>query len=526
MVEGILLAVSLLFFVSIVACKAGYRFGVPVLLLFLAVGMIFGPDGIGYNFDNLQVAQAISTVALCVILFSGGLDTKIEDIRPVLAPGSVLATLGVLLTTIFTGLLIQLTLSFSSLGDLEIGLMTSMLIAAMMSSTDSASVFSILRGKGLHLKNNLRPLLELESGSNDPMAYLLTITLISLITQGGSPDYIGAIQTLILQLLMGSLIGYGAGKLCVWLINRLQIDNESLYPIAVFTACIFLFSVSYFIGGNSYLAVYIGGVVMGNSRFVHKHSSISFFDGLSWLAQLTTFLLLGLLVYPHELVQVIIPGLIISFLMIFISRPASVFICLAPFKTIDKKSKIFISWVGLRGAVPIIFGILALVNEVPHARTIFNIVFVCTLVSLIVQGTSLGWMANKLGLTESPRKFKKVKNFDMEFSDDIKSVLYELHITDQILNYGNKLLNLPLPENCLAVMAQRGDKHFIPNGKTELKLGDIVLLMTDNQQSLTDALLQMGVNPEEEVPNTDSDESWNVIQNMRQTFLNRRPKKK
>ncbi len=506
-VEAVLFGVSILFFLSILACKAGYRFGVPLLLLFLGVGMVCGSDGFGIQFSNLSVAQAIGTVALCIILFSGGLDTKISDIRPVLAPGVVLATLGVVLTAVLTGVLIHTIFNIPALGTIPLSLTASLLLASTMSSTDSASVFSILRGKGLHLKNNLRPMLELESGSNDPMAYMLTITLISLVCQGGEPDYLDAFLQLIKQFAVGTLIGLVFGYAFVWVINKIKIDNASLYPILVLTACIFVFSASYFMGGNSYLAVYIGGVVMGNSRFVHKRSSVNFFDGLAWLSQLVVFLALGLLVNPHELVPLICPGLIISLLMIFVTRPISVFLCLAPFRKISRQSKTFISWVGLRGAVPIIFAILALAADVPHARFIFNIVFVCTLVSLVVQGTTLASVAKKLNLLDAPEDLGKVKDFDMELSDDIKSVLAELTISEQILNYGDRLLKLPLPENCVAVLVKRDDAYFVPTGKTELLLGDKVLLISDDPEGLKDALAQMGVTPEAEAPD-DNDEPF------------------
>ncbi len=514
-VEAVLFGVSILFFLSILACKAGYRFGVPLLLLFLGVGMVCGSDGFGIQFSNLSVAQAIGTVALCIILFSGGLDTKISDIKPVLAPGIVLATLGVVLTAVLTGILIHTIFNIPALGTIPLSLTASLLLASTMSSTDSASVFSILRGKGLHLKNNLRPMLELESGSNDPMAYMLTITLISLVSQGGEPDYLDAFLQLIKQFAVGSLIGLVFGYAFVWVINKIKIDNASLYPILVLTACIFVFSASYFMGGNSYLAVYIGGVVMGNSRFVHKRSSVNFFDGLAWLSQLVVFLALGLLVNPHELVPLICPGLIISLLMIFVTRPISVFLCLAPFRKISRQSKTFISWVGLRGAVPIIFAILALAADVPHARFIFNIVFVCTLVSLVVQGTTLATVAKKLDLLDTPEDLGKVKDFDMELSDDIKSVLAELTISEQILNYGDRLLKLPLPENCVAVLVKRDDAYFVPTGKTELTLGDKVLLISDDPEGLKDALAQMGVTPEAE-GSEDADEPFS----FRSVFVN------
>ena len=330
-IELILLVVSVLFFLSILAGKASSRFGVPALLLFLGVGMLSGSDGLGIQFEDIHIAQNIGTIALCIILFSGGLDTKISEIRPIIAQGIVLATLGVLLTALITGVIIWSVLGMT-MASAGIGLLTSLLLASTMASTDSASVFSILRSKGLHLKNNLRPMLELESGSNDPMAYVLVISLIGIINMDTSPNYWIAGGTLILQLGIGAVLGLVLGKLAVRIFNRIKIGNDSLYPILIFTFCIFIFSVTYFAKGNGFLSVYIAGLVIGNSKFVHKRSSLNFFDGLAWMSQLIMFLTLGLLVNPHELVPIIIPGLIISFFMIFFSRPLSVFLCLLPFQ--------------------------------------------------------------------------------------------------------------------------------------------------------------------------------------------------
>ncbi|MEG2069996.1 MAG: potassium/proton antiporter, partial [Bacteroidales bacterium] len=393
-IEIILLIISVLFFISILAGKAGYRLGVPALLLFLIVGMLCGSDGLGIHFENIYIAQIIGTVSLSIILFSGGMDTKISEIRPIIPQGIVLATVGVFLTAITTGVAIWWILGMT-LPSAGVGFITSLLLAATMSSTDSASVFSILRAKDLRLKNNLRPILELESGSNDPMAYVLTITLINIIQVNGTPNYWLAGGNVLMQLIIGAVAGFLLGKLIVYIINKLQIDT-SLSPILVLACCIFVFSATYFIKGNSYLAVYIAGVTIGNAKFLHKRSILNFFDGLSWLSQLMMFLTLGLLVNPRELWSVAVPGLIISFLMIFVTRPFSVFISLLPFRKMALRDKTFVSWVGLRGAVPIIFAIITLAEGVPHARLIFNIVFFCTLVSLIVQGTSLPRVAKWL----------------------------------------------------------------------------------------------------------------------------------
>lgn len=482
-VEAILLVLAVLFFLSILAGKASSRFGVPALLLFLSVGMICGSDGIGIHFENIQVAQTIGTVALCIILFSGGMDTKINEIKPIFLQGVILATVGVFLTAILTGFVVWWVLG-QTMASAGVGFLTSLLLASTMSSTDSASVFSILRSKGLNLKNNLRPMLELESGSNDPMAYILVITLIELLQSSSDPNYISVGIKLIVQLCVGAILGFGLGKLSVWIINKIKIGNDGLYPILVFTLCIFTFSITYFLQGNSYLAVYIAGLVIGNSKFVHKRSALSFFDGLAWMSQLLMFLTLGLLVNPSELVPILIPGLIISFAMIFLTRPLTVFLTLLPFRKMAFKDKTYVSWVGLRGAVPIIFAILPLANDIPHARLIFNIVFLCTLVSLLVQGTSLPIMAKWLGLAEKPREPQKLRDFDIEFSDEIKSITAEIEISDYMLDKGNKLMDLNLPDNTLAVLVKRKEKYIVPTGKTSLQDKDKLLIITDDESAL------------------------------------------
>lgn len=498
-IELILLTISTLFFVSILADKAGYRLGVPALLLFLAVGMAFGSDGLGITFNDVYAAQAIGSVALCIILFSGGMDTKLSEIKPIAIQGVVLATVGVVLTALITGFAIFWILG-KTCASASVGILTAMLMAATMSSTDSASVFSILRSKGLRLKNNLRPMLELESGSNDPMAYVLTITLISIINADTTPSIWLAIGTIIMQLLIGTAMGYILGKALLWIINKIDINNDSLYPIFVLTSCIFIFSSTYFLQGNSYLAVYIGGLVIGNSKFIHKRTTIRFFDGLSWLSQLIMFLTLGLLVNPHELIPIIIPGCIISLLMIFVTRPISVFACLLPFRKMPLRDKTFVSWVGLRGAVPIIFAILTLAADVPHARLIFNIVFFCTLVSLILQGTSLPLMAKLLGVAEAPKSLNSPKHFDIDLPEEIKSVATEMSITESMLANGNKLMDFELPDNTLAIMVKRDNGFFVPTGKSIIKAGDRLLLITDHDQALAESGLNQANNNSSQSP--------------------------
>ena len=491
--ELLLLVGSILFFISMLVGKAGTRYGVPVLLLFLIVGMVFGSDGFGFEFENVQVAQIIGSICLIIILFSGGLDTKFQDIKPIIMPGVILATIGVLLTALVTGFFIYWLsgMMFPSMG---IGLFTALLLASTFSSTDSASVFGILRSKGLILKNNLRPLLELESGSNDPMAYMLTIMFIQIIRSGDNPNFGMVALMVVVQLIVGALAGYFLGKLAVRIINRIKMGNSSLYPILLLTMGIFIFAATYYIQGNGYLAVYIAGLVIGNSKFSHKRSSMNFMDGFAWLSQILLFLTLGLLANPSELIDVFVPALIVSLFLIFFGRPIVVFLTLIPFKKINFKDKLYVSWVGLRGAVPIIFAILPLAaGDIPHSRWIFNMVFVITIVSLLVQGTSLPIVARWLKLAEQPPKYKEFEDFDVEFAEEIKSAMTEIHISEDTLQYGKNLIEMPLPDKTLVVMVKRGDQYFVPTGQTELHAGDKLLVISDDENALKETYRNIGI---------------------------------
>lgn len=489
-VEFVLLILSLLFFASIFTDRIGYRFGVPALLVFLAVGMLFGPSGLGIwlgteqAYDlNIATAQAIGTIALCVILFSGGLDTKISDIQPVMAPGITLATIGVFLTCVITGVLAWVVFGWFH-GVVTFSIWSALLMAATMSSTDSASVFSILRTNNVKLKHNLRPLLELESGANDPMAYILTITLIGIVTStSANIDALQIFQDVLIQLVMGAVIGFIFGKVVVWLLNKGALANDSLYPIMVLTACIFIFAVTYYLKGNPYLAVYIGGLIIGNSRFYRKRQTKAFFDGLTWLSQLVMFLMLGLMVHIHDLLDwhVWVFSLIVSVIMIVVARPLSVVLCLIPFrKQLKQNDRIFVSWVGLKGAVPIIFAILCEAGDVPHSDLLFNVVFTCTLISLLIQGTTLGAMANKLKLVTPQAPEHKLRYFDIDLPDEIQSSSWERVVDEKLLEKGNKLKELTIQPHTLVIMVRRDDTFFVPTGDTELQLGDQLLVISDN----------------------------------------------
>lgn len=499
-VEFILLILSLLFFISIFADKIGYKYGVPALLLFLVVGVIFGSSTIAsvLGTNSLEIdtdtAQALSTVAMCIILFTGGLETKLNDIRSVLLPGITLATLGVLLTCAITGVIIYYIFSWLN-AVVTVSIWLALLMAATMSSTDSASVFSVLRTNGIGLKHNLRPLLELESGANDPMAYVLTTTLIGVVLSANTfvgltrpVDSLPIIQTIVVQLVMGTVLGLAFGEGLVQLMRRVKLGNESLYPVMILTACIFIFSITYYLEGNTYLAVYVGGLIIGNNKFTRKRQTKSFFNGLTWLSQLAMFLMLGLMVDPAELFRyrVWIPCLIISIVMIFISRPLAVWLCMLPFRRqFGQRDRIMLSWVGLKGAVPIIFAIMCKANGIPYADLIFNVVFLCTIVSLLIQGTTLTTMAKKLALDTPGRESRSLEHFDLDLPDEIQSSAREVEVTDHLLSKGNTPREIDLPPHTLIVMVRRGEDFFVPTGSSELQAGDQLLVISDTDAEAT-----------------------------------------
>ena len=476
--ENTLLIGSILLFVSIVVGKTGYRFGVPTLLLFLVVGMLFGSDGLGLQFHDAKDAQFIGMVALSIILFSGGMDTKFREIKPILGPGIVLSTVGVLLTALFTGLFIW-WISGMSWSNIYLPITTSLLLASTMSSTDSASVFAILRSQKMNLKHNLRPMLELESGSNDPMAYMLTIVLIQFIQSSGMG--VGAIVgSFVIQFIVGAAAGYVLGKLAIRMLNKLNIDNQSLYPILLLAFVFFTFSITDLLKGNGYLAVYIAGIMVGNNKIMHRKDIYTFMDGLTWLSQIIMFLCLGLLVNPHEMLEVAAVALLIGVFMIIIGRPLSVFLCLLPFRKITMKSRIFVSWVGLRGAVPIIFATYPVVAGVEGSNLIFNIVFFITIVSLVVQGTTISFVARILNLSKPLEKTGN--DFGVELPEEIDSDLSDMTITKSMLEEADTLKDMNLPKGTLVMIVKRGDEFLIPNGTLKLHEGDKLLLISEKSK--------------------------------------------
>lgn len=486
--ENILLLGSVLLIAGVLIGKTSYRLGLPLLLIFLIVGMIFGTDGLGLQFSNMHTAQFIGMFALCIILFSGGMGTRLSSIKPVMLPGLLLSTAGVLVTAFITGLFIW-WLSGMTWTNIHFAFLPSLLLASTMSSTDSASVFGILGSQKVQLKNNLRPMLELESGSNDPMAYMLTILLIEAIAMQGDMSAGNIILQLVLQFGVGAAGGYLLGKLTLKLIRfYTRIDRKakvredmsqsaSMISILII-GCVFLtFSLVTDLNGNGYLAVYICGIVLGNAKLPAPKAISKFLDGMTWLAQIVVFLMLGLLVNPHEMISVAAVSVLIGAFMIVAGRPLSVFLTLAPLREIGTRSKLFISWVGLRGAVPIIFATYPVVASIEGASQIFNIVFFVTLISLLVQGTTVITAARKLDLIDTTAETDD--DFGVEFSDNIPTSLQTITLTERSLANGNTLREIELPAGSLVMMIRRGKRYIVPNGSKSLYPGDKLLLIKE-----------------------------------------------
>ena len=383
----VVLVASGLLLLGVVASRLSSRLGIPGLLVFLAVGMLAGSDGPGgIDFDNADLAQTLGVVALAFILFAGGISTVWEEVRPILNQGAALATVGVLITALISGV------AASWAFDLPIE--TGLLIGAIISSTDAAAVFAVLRSRSVSLRGRLRPLLELESGSNDPMAVFLTIGFLELVTNPSS-EPIDFIPLFVSQMAIGGLLGFGAGRLAAWGLNQIRLDHEGLYPVLLLAIVGFTFSLTTLLNGSGFLAVYVAGIVMAQRRFMHKNSLTRFHDGIAWVGQIGMFVVLGLLVFPSELPSVALRGLIVAAVLIFVARPIAVFVTLTPFR-VPWRDRALISWVGLRGAAPIILATFPLMEGAPNASLIFDTVFFIVLTSVLIQGTTIPLVAKCL----------------------------------------------------------------------------------------------------------------------------------
>lgn len=467
--EASFLGVAVLLILCVLASKATGRLGIPTLVVFLCIGMLAGSEGPGrIEFNDTRSTQSLGILALAYILFSGGLDTKWNVVKPVIKEGFALATFGVLFTCIFVGSFIHYILGFS--------LLESFLVGAIISSTDAGAVFTVLRSRNIHLKGNLKPLLELESGSNDPMAVFLTTAFLQmmLIPSFKLPDMI---PLLFQQMLTGALVGYVLGITISWLFNRIKLHIEGLYIVLSIALVIFIYSLTQSFKGNGFLAVYISGVVLGNHNFVFKKSLTLLHDGLSWLMQSVMFLTLGLLVYPSQILDVAGEGMLIASFMILIARPFSVYLALT-FSNLSFKEKTLVSWVGLRGSVPVIMATYPLVAGIDRAGLIFNIVFFVALSSLIIQGTTIPLVSKWLNVHDPFAPLKRNYSSTPGHLKDIVTV--EVPPNSPLVD--KTIVDLGLPHNkVLIVGIERNGEVIIPRGSTILEKEDKISIMADDE---------------------------------------------
>jgi cell volume regulation protein A len=481
--DNIILIGSLLLIASIFANMASFKLGIPTLILFLFVGMLAGSEGIGkIHFDDPAVAQMLGVIALNFILFSGGMDTRWESVKPILWKGVALSTFGVVFTATIVGVFVYYVTDFT--------LIEGLLLGAIVSSTDAAAVFSILRSRNIALKGGLRPILELESGSNDPMAYILMISITYLMTAGDASIWMLALN-FVHGMGLGAIAGIFLGKGMSVIINRIKLDTEGLYPVLVMAMIFFTYSITHLLGGNGFLAVYLSGLVLGNSDFLHKKSLVRFYDGQAWLMQIVMFLTLGLLVFPSEMLPIAGLGLLIAGVLIFVARPIAVFLSLHFFK-IKARHKLFISWVGLRGAVPIIFATYPMIEGVEKADIIFRLVFFISVTSVLIQGTTLPLIARWLHV-EAPQKKKKLTMLDLELSDTMKSELIEVTIPGDSRVVGKAIVKLGFPQDSMIVLLSRDGKYIQPNGATTLMPADKLLILARTKEVLDEVRSRLGL---------------------------------
>ncbi|KGP90986.1 potassium transporter [Pontibacillus chungwhensis BH030062] len=476
-----ILLISILLITSVLVTKFSTRLGVPSLVLFIGVGMLVGSDGLGFiYFDNAGLAQTVGTFALIVILFEGGLETKWGTIKKVATPALILATVGVLITSALVGV--------ASKFIFDISWLEALLFGSIVGSTDAAAVFAVLRGK--NVKGKIEATLEAESGSNDPMAVFLTVSFIELIKQPEANYFIIA-GSFFWQMGIGLLVGLGIGKLGSMAINRINLDSGGLYPLFALSFALLTYSVSSLLQASGLLAVYAAALVIGNSELTYRHSILRFNEGFTWMMQITMFVILGLLVFPSELftTDVIGKGLLLSVILIFVARPIAVFISLGTF-SFSVKEKFFLSWAGLRGAVPIVLATFPLMADLDDSQLIFNVVFFIVLTSTLLQGATITPLAKRLKLAGEARN-NPVHSLELISIGKANVELVEYEVTPTTSINGQNLESIEFPEGTLINAIIRGGDIVTPYGQTVIQEGDVLyILVSKKNKSELQQLLQ------------------------------------
>lgn len=467
--ENYILISAVLFLACVIFSKFSDRWGIPALLIFIFVGMFAGSDGIfKIYFDNAKATQDIGMLCLILILFSGGFNTSFKAVRPVLKEGIILATLGVVLTAVFVAILCRFLLDLSW--------ENSMLLGAIISSTDAAAVFAIMRSKGLVLKNNIAPLLELESGSNDPMAIFLTIAVIQMITLSQMPTLTHFAITMGTQFILAFICAYIFGTLMPFIINKIKLGSAGLYPVFTLAWVLLAFTLSDKIGANGYLCVYLLGIVANTKEFVFKRSLISFHDGVAWFAQVVIFLTLGLLAFPSQLGSVALVGIGVSLIVMFIARPVAVLLSLIFTRKFNIKEKFFISWVGLRGTVPIILATYPMAAEIESASAIFNIVFFVVILSVLVQGITLNPLAKILGIKQIDEKAQS-SNLPISYN-----TFRQYAIKSDSAIIGKSIAELNLSGDFIILIVRRNGEYIKTSGSLIFEENDLLLILCDDEE--------------------------------------------